>query len=65
MKAIEQKLPVTKFARVHRSFIVNTNSIREIDDNAIIMKTSEGNKSIPIGKSYRDKLMDDLNLIIK
>ncbi len=65
MKAIEQKLPGTKFARVHRSFIVNTNSIREIDDNAIIMKTSEGNKSIPIGKSYRDKLMDDLNLIIK
>jgi DNA-binding LytR/AlgR family response regulator len=65
MKAVELKLPVSKFSRVHRSFIVNTNSINEIDDNAIIVKTAEGSKSIPIGKSYRDKLMDDLNLIVK
>jgi DNA-binding LytR/AlgR family response regulator len=65
MKAVELKLPINKFARVHRSYIVNTNSINEIDDNAIIVKTAEGSKSIPIGKSYRDKLMDDLNLIVK
>jgi DNA-binding LytR/AlgR family response regulator len=65
MKAVELKLPVSKFARVHRSYIVNTNSINEIDDNAIIVKTAEGSKSIPIGKSYRDKLMSDLNLIVK
>lgn len=65
MKAVEQKLPAAKFARVHRSFIVNTSCISEIDDNAIIVKTSEGSKSIPIGKSYRDKLMSDLNLIVK
>jgi len=65
MKAVELKLPVSKFVRVHRSFIVNTGSIIEIDDNVIIIKTIEGNKSIPIGKSYRDKLMNDLNLIIK
>jgi DNA-binding LytR/AlgR family response regulator len=65
MKAVELKLPTNKFARVHRSFIVNTSSIREIDDNAIIIKTIDGNKSIPIGKSYRDKLMNDLNLIVK
>jgi len=65
MKAVEQKLPSTKFARVHRSFIVNINTIKEIDDNAIIMETSDGNKVIPIGKSYRDKLMKELNTIIK
>jgi DNA-binding LytR/AlgR family response regulator len=65
MKAVEQKLPSSKFARVHRSFIINTSSIKEIDDNAIIVETSDGNKAIPIGKSYRDKLMNDLNLIIK
>ena len=65
MKAVEQKLPSIKFARVHRSFIVNTSAIKEIDDNAIIIQTSDGNKAIPIGKSYRDKLMNDLNLIIK
>lgn len=65
MKAIEQKLPTSKFSRVHRSFIVNTSSINVIEDNAIIIKTHDGPKSIPIGKSYKDKLMDDINLIIK
>ena len=65
MKAIEQKLPMTKFTRVHRSFIVNTSSINVIEDNAIVIKTQDGPKSIPIGKSYKDKLMDDINLILK
>ena len=65
MKAVEVKLPTNKFVRVHRSFIVNTSSISEIDDNTIIVKTVDGNKSIPIGKSYRDKLMNDINLIVK
>lgn len=65
MKAIEQRLPAKKFTRVHRSFIVNTSSISLIEDNAIIIKTQDGPKSIPIGKSYRDKLMNDINLMAK
>lgn len=65
MKAIEQKLPSNMFTRVHRSFIVNTHSINLIEDNSIIIKTKEGNKTIPIGKSYKDKLMGDINLMIK
>nr|HQH41760.1 LytTR family DNA-binding domain-containing protein [Bacteroidales bacterium] len=65
MKAIEQRLPARKFTRVHRSFIVNTSSINLIEDNAIIIKTQDGPKSIPIGKSYRDKLMNDINLMAK
>jgi DNA-binding LytR/AlgR family response regulator len=65
MKAIEQKLPTSKFSRVHRSFIVNTSSINVIEDNAILIKTHDGSKSIPIGKSYKDKLMNDINVIIK
>jgi len=65
MKAIEQRLPAKKFTRVHRSFIVNTSSINLIEDNAIIIKTQDGPKSIPIGKSYRDKLMNDINLMAK
>jgi len=65
MKAIEQKLPPKKFVRVHRSFIINKSSINEIEDNAILIKTIDGIKSVPIGKSYKDKLMDDLNLIAK
>lgn len=65
MKAIEQKLPSNRFTRVHRSYIVNTSSIKVIEDNSVIIKTHDGAKSIPIGKSYKDKLMGDINLIIK
>ncbi len=65
MKAIEQKLPSKKFTRVHRSFIVNTSRIDVIEDNSVIVRTEEAPKSIPIGKSYKEKLMKDINLIIK
>lgn len=65
MKAIEQKLPNNIFSRVHRSYIVNTSSINVIEDNSIVIKTKEGHKTIPIGKSYKDKLMGDINLMIK
>ncbi len=65
MKAIEHKLPSGKFTRVHRSYIVNTSSIDVIEDNSVIIKTDDGSRSIPIGKSYKDKLMKDINLIIK
>lgn len=65
MKAIENKLPETMFKRVHRSYIVNVQAINVIEDNSVIVKTATGNKIIPIGKSYRDNLMDDLNLISK
>jgi len=65
MKAVEQKLPQDKFTRVHRSFIVNTSSIDAIEDNSVLVKVHDGTKSIPIGKSYKDKLMGDINLIVK
>ncbi len=65
MKAIEEKLPSGRFSRIHRSYIINKSKIDLIEDNAIILKTESGTKAIPIGKSYRDKLMNELNLITK
>ena len=65
MKSIEDKLPVKKFKRVHRSFIVNINRIKGIEDNSIIIKLEEGTKLIPVGKSYKDKLLSEINLIVK
>jgi DNA-binding LytR/AlgR family response regulator len=65
MKAIENKLPIGKFKRVHRSYIVNIKQIQQIEDNNVIIKVDNSSKVIPIGKSYRDNLMDDLNLISK
>jgi DNA-binding LytR/AlgR family response regulator len=65
MKAIEQKLPQNKFTRVHRSYIVNTRSIEVIEDNSVLIRVHNGMKSLPIGKSYKDKLMGDINLMVK
>ncbi len=65
MKAIEKKLPRPNFVRVHRSFIVNTQSISVIKDNTIDICFDDEIQSIPIGKSYKDKLLDEINLISK
>lgn len=65
MKAIENELPSELFTRVHRSYIVNITKINLIEENTIVLQTSKGTKSIPIGKSYRDQLMDDINLMTK
>ncbi len=49
MKAVEEALPHPTFARVHRSFIVNTDKVRLIERNNIIM----AGRSIPVSDSYR------------
>lgn len=59
MKGIEKKLPYSYFARVHRSYIVNTDKIEGIEDNSIII----GGKLVPIGASYRDQFMSRLNFL--
>lgn len=65
MKSIENQLPSVKFKRVHRSFIVNVSRITTIEDNSVIIKMNENKKVIPIGKSYRDKLLSEINLMNK
>jgi len=65
MKAIESKLPSNVFLRVHRSYIVNKSKINIIEDNSVGIEYEDDTKYIPIGKSYRDKLLGDINVIIK
>ncbi len=65
MKAISEKMPQERYVRVHRSFIVNINKIKVIEDNSVIINYEGGSKVIPIGKSYKDRLMDDINLITR
>lgn len=65
MKSIENQLPLSKFKRVHRSFIVNVSRIASIEDNSVVIKMNEGRKIIPIGKSYREKLLREINLMNK
>jgi DNA-binding LytR/AlgR family response regulator len=65
MKAIENQLPNSLFKRVHRSFIVNIREIFSIEDNSIMIKMADGKRTVPIGKSYRDKLLKEINLMNK
>lgn len=65
MKSIENQLPSIKFKRVHRSFIVNISRITSIEDNSVIIKLNDVKKVIPIGKSYKEKLLNEINLMNK
>ena len=57
LKILEIKLPVDKFMRVHRSFIVNLEKIDTIDRSRIVF----GKKYIPIGDQYKDKFQEFLD----
>jgi DNA-binding LytR/AlgR family response regulator len=50
LKGIQEKLPASAFARVHRSYIVPVNKIEKFSKN----KLSVAGKEIPIGSSYAD-----------
>lgn len=65
MKAIENQLPSGIFIRVHRSFIINKSMIKTIKDNSIDIIVGDTSKSVPIGKSFRDSLLSDINLMAR
>lgn len=65
MKAIEQQLPSFLFVRVHRSFIVNKSMINMIRDNMLEISNYNDVKSIPIGKSYREFLLKEINVMLR
>lgn len=52
-----EKLPATRFVRVHRSYVINLAKITEVRSGMILMT---GGKTIPIGDSYRSTLMNML-----
>ncbi len=53
MNKMMEKLPETKFLRVHRSFIVALQKIDSIEKSRIRI----GNKEIPIGEVYKDHFL--------
>lgn len=59
MKSIENKLPQKHFLRVHRSFIVNINKISDLTENNLLIEKN----IIPVGNSYRETLMKNLNIL--
>ena len=65
MKAIENQLPSGIFIRVHRSFIINKSMIQTIKENSLDLNVGDILKSIPVGKSFRDTLLNDINVMAR
>jgi DNA-binding LytR/AlgR family response regulator len=53
MNDIEKQLPVRKFMRVHKSYIISFEHIKSIYGNTVEL----GKASIPIGISYKENIM--------
>jgi len=59
LKGLLSKLPEDDFIRVHKSFIVNLNNIKEIQAKAILID----NISIPLSRNYKDELIRKINYL--
>jgi DNA-binding LytR/AlgR family response regulator len=65
MKAIENQLPSGVFIRVHRSYIINKSMIQAIKENNLDLTVGKTLKSIPVGKSFREDLLNDINVMAR
>ncbi|MBC7522919.1 MAG: response regulator transcription factor [Flavobacterium sp.] len=59
LKKIEEKLPKDLFLKVHRSYIINTKKIIDIEDNSVLI----GKDVIPVSRGNRPELINRLNLL--
>lgn len=50
LKSIEEKLPPTRFLRIHRSFIVAVSKVDSVSKSAVQVGAAE----IPVGELYKD-----------
>lgn len=58
LKKIEEKLPKSKFVKVHRSFIVNIQKITNIDNSNLLI----GNRTIPVSDNYKKQLIEGIKI---
>ena len=59
LKAVEERLPASKFLRVHRSYIVALSKIDTIQDGALVIN----GKPIPVADAYRAALNKRMNIL--
>lgn len=59
LKAVEERLPASRFLRVHRSFLVALNKIDTIQDGVLII----GDKPVPVADAYRKALSSRMNIL--
>lgn len=58
MKIMENELGHQNFLRVHKSFIINTQLIKEIKGNVIVLESRKVIKEIPIGLQFKNAVLD-------
>lgn len=59
LKTVEERLPTSKFIRVHRSYIVSVTKIDTIQDGALVIN----GKAIPVADAYRASLNKKMNIL--
>lgn len=59
LKMMEDLLPVDRFLRVHRSYIIALDKINALQGNMVEI----GTQQIPVGTTYKDELMKRLRLL--
>ena len=59
LKNVEERLPSTKFIRVHRSYIVALAKIDSIQDGALVIN----GKPVPVADAYRAALNKRMNVL--
>jgi DNA-binding LytR/AlgR family response regulator len=59
LKKAEERLPASKFLRVHRSYIVSLNKIETVEDRGITI----GGKFLPVAEAYKRGLNQRMNII--
>ena len=55
MKKIEESLPAGDFMRVHRSYLVNLNKVKEVSKMRLVY---DGSVYVPIGEMYKDAFFE-------
>lgn len=65
MKAIANIIPSNVFVRIQRSYIVNKTMIQSITDSTVELYNGKSIISLPLGKSFRDNLLNDINVMTK
>ncbi len=59
MKSIDGRIRHPRFLKVHRSYIVNLNKVKDIEDNTLVI----GKSVIPISRAHKPILMKSINLL--
>ena len=57
LKSLEEKLPESTFARIHKSYILNLNQIKSIDSKSVLLISEQ---EIPIGESFKINFLKKL-----